>query len=166
MENVVKEINGNMYEISPFMGMTGWRYQLRLAKMIGPAIQEALGAIPKGKLEEIFDGEVDVSAFGGALSSFIEAVAGNDPDGEFVATLLSQTQRNGVALSKSVINTAYQGNYGEMMKALLAVVVANGFFGVSDTGLAGLKDLAAQFQANSTTDSEKNGPSGDLSLSE
>jgi hypothetical protein len=143
-ETITKEINGNSYEIAPFLGMTGWRYQLRLGKMIGPALKDAIGALPKGKIDDLLKADIDLSAMGGAIAAFVDAVAEGDKDGKFVAQLLSQTQRNGVALSESEINRAYAANYGEMMQALVAVVVANGFFGVGNIGLDRLSALTAE----------------------
>lgn len=144
-DNIKKTIDGVDYEITPFMGMHGWRLQMRLGKMIGPVIREALGAFPKGKLAELMNSEVDPAMFGGAVSAFIDAVADNDPSGEMVAELLGQTQRDGVLLSKTVIDKVYAANYSEMFKALIAVIGANNFFGIAGSGfLAGLQKLAAQ----------------------
>lgn len=143
-ETVTKEINGHSYEIAPFLGMTGWRYQLRLGKMIGPALKDAIGALPKGKIDDLLKADIDLTAMGGAIAAFVDAVAAGDPDGKFVAQLLSQTQRNGVALSESEINRAFAANYGEMMQALVAVVVANGFFGVGNIGLDALNALTEE----------------------
>lgn len=158
-ENVEKTIDGHTYEISPFMGMRGWKIQMKLGKMIGPSIKEALGALPKGQLQNILEGEIDPAMFGGAITAFIDAVAEGDPDGKFVAELLSQTQRDGVVLSENQINKIYAANYIEMAKALVAVVVANGFFGLGDTGLD-LGALVAASPESSTSKSKKSGRSG------
>lgn len=142
-ESVKKTINGHDYEIKPFLGMHGWRMQVRLGKLVGPALKEALGSLPKGAVADLMNAEVDPSMFGGGVSAFIDAIATNDPDGKFAAELLSQTQRNGVVLSEHEINKAYAANYAEMMKALVAVVVANGFFGLDAIGTDGLSSLMA-----------------------
>jgi len=135
---ITKTIDGNEYEIKPFLGMHGWRMQVKLGKMIGPAVKDAVGALPKGKIDAILKSEIDPAMIGGAVSSFIDALAENDPEGAFAAKLLSQTQRNGRLLSENEINKAYAANYPEMVKALIAVVVANNFFGVGSFGLDGL----------------------------
>jgi hypothetical protein len=140
---VTKTINSHDYEIKPFMGMHGWRIQVRLGKMVGPALKEALGSLPKGAVNDLMKAEIDPAMFGGGVSAFIDAIATNDPKGEFVAELLSQTQRDGVLLSQHEINKVYAANYGEMMKALVAVVVANGFFGLDAIGTDGLSGLMA-----------------------
>lgn len=149
-EPVIKEIDGHEYEIAPFLGMRGWQMQMKLGKMIGPALKEAIGALPKGKVQNLMSAEIDPAMIGGAVTSFVDALATNDPEGKFAAQLLSQTQRDGVALSESTINKVYAANYGEMFKALIAVVVANGFFGLGDTGLDALQGLVANSPESST----------------
>ncbi len=140
-ESITKEINGHAYEIKPFNGMTGWRYQARLGKMVGPAIRDAISALPKGKVSEIMKSEIDPAMFGGAVASFMDAVATNDPDGKFAEQLLAYTMRDGVPVN---ISEHYAANYAEMFKALIAVVVANDFFGVGSFGLQSAIETAAQ----------------------
>ncbi len=149
-EITTKDIDGHTYEIAPFTGMVGWKMQIKLGKMIGPVAKDALGALPKGKVQSLMSSEIDPALIGGAVATFMDALATNDPDGKFAALLLSQSQRDGVALNESTINKVYSANYGEMMKALVAVVVANGFFGLGDTGLDALKELAAVSPESST----------------
>lgn len=140
-EPVQKDINGHAYEIKPFNGMTGWRMQARLGKMIGPAIREALGALPKGKVENLMSSKIDPAMFGGAAAAFVDAIATQDPDGKFAAELLSYTTRDGVPVN---ISEHYAANYAEMFKALIAVVQANDFFGIGSFGFQGALETAAQ----------------------
>lgn len=142
METIKKEITdaegqSHNYEIYKFTGLQGWNYQIRLGKILAPAIKEALSALPKGKLDKLLTGDIDPKLFGGAIDSFINALATNDAKGEFVAQLLENTLRDGNKLNTIEINTAYAGNYLEMMKAVLAVISANGFFGLSNFGSLG-----------------------------
>jgi len=142
METIKKEItdaegNSHSYEIYKFTGLQGWNYQIRLGKILAPAIKEALSALPKGKLDKLLTGDIDPKLFGGAIDSFINALATNDPKGDFVAELLQNTLRDGNKLSTIEINTVYAGNYLEMMKAVIAVISANGFFGLSNFGSLG-----------------------------
>lgn len=142
MESIKKEITdaegqSHNYEIYKFTGLQGWNYQIRLGKILAPAIKEALSALPKGKLDKLLTGDIDPKLFGGAIDSFINALAINDPKGEFVAELLQNTLRDGNKLSTIEINTAYAGNYLEMMKAVIAVISANSFFGLSNFGNLG-----------------------------
>ena len=142
MESIKKTITDadrqpHEYEIFKFTGLQGWNYQIRLGKILAPAIKEALSALPKGKLDKLLTGDIDPKLFGGAIDSFINALATNDPKGEFVAELLQNTLRDGNKLSTIEINTAYAGNYLEMMKAVIAVISSNGFFGLSNFGNLG-----------------------------
>lgn len=142
MESIKKTITdaegqSHNYEIYKFTGLQGWNYQIRLGKILAPAIKEALSALPKGKLDKLLTGDIDPKLFGGAIDSFINALAINDPKGEFVAELLQNTLRDGNKLSTIEINTVYAGNYLEMMKAVIAVISANGFFGLSNFGNLG-----------------------------
>ena len=142
MESIKKTITdtegqSHNYEIYKFTGLQGWNYQIRLGKILAPAIKEALSALPKGKLDKLLTGDIDPKLFGGAIDSFVNALATNDPKGEFVAELLQNTLRDGNKLSTIEINTVYAGNYLEMMKAVIAVISANGFFGLSNFGNLG-----------------------------
>lgn len=142
MESIKKTITdadgqSHEYEIYKFTGLQGWNYQIRLGKILAPAIKEALSALPKGKLNKLLTGDIDPKLFGGAIDSFINALATNDPRGDFVAELLQNTLRDGNKLSTIEINTAYAGNYLEMMKAVIAVISANSFFGLSNFGNLG-----------------------------
>lgn len=138
MESIKKTITdadgqSHEYEIYKFTGLQGWNYQIRLGKILAPAIKEALSALPKGKLDKLLTGDIDPKLFGGAIDSFINALATNDAKGDFVAELLQNTLRDGNKLSTIEINTAYAGNYLEMMKAVIAVISANNFFGISNS---------------------------------
>ena len=142
METIKKEITdaegkSHNYEIYKFTGLQGWNYQIRLGKILAPAIKEALSALPKGKLDKLLTGDIDPKLFGGAIDSFINALATNDPKGEFISELLQNTLRDGNKLSTIEINTVYAGNYLEMMKAVIAVISANNFFGLSNFGSLG-----------------------------
>lgn len=142
METIKKEITdaegqSHNYEIYKFTGLQGWNYQIRLGKILAPAIKEALSALPKGKLDKLLTGDIDPKLFGGAIDSFINALATNDPKGDFVTELLQNTLRDGNKLNTIEINTVYAGNYLEMMKAVIAVISANGFFGLSNFGSLG-----------------------------
>lgn len=142
-ETVKKQIDGNDYEIAPFLGMHGWRLQMRLGKMLGPSIKAVIDGMPAGQVASIMQANVDPAMIGNGVAAFIDALTENDPDGKLVEQLLSQTQRNGVLLSQHEINKVFAANYGEMMKAVIAVVVANGFFGLSATGLDMVQGLMA-----------------------
>ena len=139
IKKTITDVDGQSheYEIYKFTGLQGWNYQIRLGKILAPAIKEALSALPKGKLDKLLTGDIDPKLFGGAIDSFINALATNDAKGEFVAQLLENTLRDGNKLSTLEINTAYAGNYLEMMKAVIAVISANSFFGLSNFGSLG-----------------------------
>jgi hypothetical protein len=142
LETIKKEITdaegqSHSYEIYKFTGLQGWNYQIRLGKILAPAIKEALSALPKGKLDKLLTGDIDPKLFGGAIDSFINALATNDAKGDFVAELLQNTLRDEKKLTTIEINTAYAGNYLEMMKAVIAVISSNSFFGLSNFGNLG-----------------------------
>ena len=144
IEPVKKTIDGHEYEIAPFLGMHGWRLQMRLSKLVGPSIRDGLAALSGKGVQNLMEAEIDVSALGGALAGFMDAIAVNDPRGELLAELLSQTQRDGRLLTENNINEVYAANYAEMIKAVVAVVNANNFFGIASFGLAsGLEKMAA-----------------------
>lgn len=138
METIKKEITdaegqSHSYEIYKFTGLQGWNYQIRLGKILAPAIKEALGALPKGKLDKLLTEDIDPKLLGGAIDSFINALAINDPKGEFVSQLLENTLRDEKKLNINEINKVYAGNYIELIKAVIAVISANNFFGISNS---------------------------------
>ena len=142
METIKKEITdadgqSHEYEIYKFTGLQGWNYQIRLGKILAPAIKEALGALPKGKLDKLLTEDIDPKLLGGAIDSFINALAINDPKGEFVSQLLENTLRDEKKLNINEINKVYAGNYIELIKAVIAVISSNGFFGLSNFGNLG-----------------------------
>jgi hypothetical protein len=134
------------YEVNPFFATLGWRYQIKLGKMIAPAIKEALSALPKGSLDKILSGDIDPKIFGSAIESFMDSLAANDPKGEFMSELLSGTTRDGKQLSKLEIDMVYSSNYAELVNALITVVVGNGFFGIGVGG--GLLKSIEKLQTN------------------
>jgi hypothetical protein len=142
-EVVKREIDGNEYEIKPFLGMHGLRLQMRLGKILGPSIKEVIGGFPKEKVGNILDASIDPAMIGNGLSAFVTALTDNDPKGDMVVQLLAQTVRNGIPLNEHEINKVYAANYAEMFKAVFAVVIANGFFGISDTGLSTVQNVMA-----------------------
>ena len=138
METIKKEITdaegqSHSYEIYKFTGLQGWNYQIRLGKILAPAIKEALGALPKGKLDKLLTEDIDPKLLGGAIDSFINALAINDPKGEFVSQLLENTLRDEKKLNINEINKVYAGNYIELIKAVIAVISSNNFFGISNS---------------------------------
>lgn len=146
METIKKTITdadgqSHEYEIYKFTGLQGWNYQIRLGKILAPAIKEALSALPKGKLDKLLTGDIDPKLFGGAIDSFINALAINDAKGDFVAELLQNTLRDEKKLNINEINMVYAGNYLEMMKAVIAVISSNGFFGLTSLSLGNLESL-------------------------
>jgi len=152
MADAVKEtINGHDYSFHPFLGMQGWRLQIRLAKILGPSVKEGLAALPDEDAKSLMDAEINLGAVGAAVEKLTDALAEHDPNGELVAALLSNTEREGQHLKPGVIDRVYAGNYAEMVKAIVGVIRANNFFGIADFGLGGaLKSVTANSPENST----------------
>ena len=128
-EAVRETIDGHEYTFHPFLGMQGWRLQIRLAKILGPSVKEALAALPDADLKSLMNTKIDLGAIGSAFCSAVDAIAEHDPQGELVAALLANTERDGKQLKPGVIDRAYSGNYVEMVKAIIGVIRANNFFG-------------------------------------
>ena len=66
METIKKTITdsegqSHNYEIYKFTGLQGWNYQIRLGKILAPAIKEALSALPKGKLDKLLTGDITLN---------------------------------------------------------------------------------------------------------
>ena len=138
MSTAVNEtIDGHEYTFHPFLGMQGWRLQIRLAKILGPSVKEALAALPDdpADVKSLMNAKIDLSVAGSAVEKLTDALAEHDPEGQLVAALLANTERDGKQLKPGVIDRAYSGNYVEMVKAIIGVIRANSFFGMADIGL-------------------------------
>ncbi|MBE0434622.1 MAG: hypothetical protein IBX56_02325 [Methylomicrobium sp.] len=135
IDPINKTIDGENYEIAPFAAVRGYRLQLRLGKIVGPAIRAALSG-SDGDINSIGDINLDAATIGALIGALIEELSVNDQNGELLIELFSQTQRNGILLTAPNIDKAYAANYVEMGKALFAIIQANNFFGAGVGGLA------------------------------
>lgn len=138
IETKEKLIDGDTYMVSQFPGRRAIKIQIRLVKLLGPAVA-SLVAGSKGLDDSI------------ALSNLADAVArlgaALDPDDfeSLVMELLSMTRKNGREIgSQAAFDAEFTGKLTTVYKVLAFVLEVNfkDFF-----GLGGIGSLAAKFGA-------------------
>lgn len=111
------------YQVVQHGGKEGLKLGLRILKLLGPTIVNMLRDVRKlDELKDILEMEVDLS---GVLNELLGILL-DLPD--LIDELLKHTQRDELTLSnKAVFDKAYQGNYGELLGAVIKVFQANGY---------------------------------------
>lgn len=128
--------NAHQYVTIQFGASDGLRLLGELVRLSGDAMGRATDAMA-------------VPAAGRALTALGERLA-SQPG--FVRELLAGTRRDGQPLSQqAVFDGAYQGNYGELLEALLWVLTVNFQSGVQSGPLAPLLLLADRWLELFTT---------------
>lgn len=126
-------IKGTDYTIYPFLGMKGYKMQIKLGKMVAPALADLLGAMPQQQ-DNFSVMDMKVEHLGDALHKLLEALYSGDPNGDFILDLLSKTQREGQFINQQVFNEAFTANYEELAFALYEVIKVNNFFSIGRFG--------------------------------
>lgn len=127
-------INETDYTIFPFTGMIGWRLQIKLGKILSPALTDFLKCLPKEADKGVNFGDLEVSSLGGALNKLAEALFDFDPQGNFVLEILGKTQKDGVFINKNTFDIHFAGNYYDLVLLLYHVINVNNFFNVGSFG--------------------------------
>jgi hypothetical protein len=109
---------------------TGWQLALKLVKLLGPTLGAVLGEINLGNVLESMgevskaatDGaELDLSTVGERLSTLAGHIL---QDQAIVSQVFEHTRRDNIEVMVA-FDSAYQGNYGELIQALYQVIKAN-----------------------------------------
>lgn len=131
LDKVKKTINGHEYEIMAFPAMYNYSLFLKFSSVIG------------GGLKSIFSvaGSNGVGGLGGlgeGIALVLKSLNDNDPKGEMMLEIMSQTTRDGKAINNSTFNQFYTGNTKEMVGALTESIKVHfeGFLPIDD--LSGL----------------------------
>lgn len=103
------------YEITPFGGRQG----LKLAREILPLFDGVVTVVSG-------DTHIDVTRALRSVASIL--------DEDTVATLLSQTSRDGRKLTIAAVDEAYMANYSELLQALFEVLTLNFGSIITDAG--------------------------------
>jgi len=108
LDKVKKNINGHEYEIMAFPAKYNYSLFLKLSSVVG------------GGLKSIFSSASGAGAggLGEGLGLILKALRENDPKGDLMLEILSQTTRDGKGINDSTFDQFYTGNIKEMMGAL------------------------------------------------
>jgi hypothetical protein len=145
------------YTITQFAARRSIGMQTRLAKTLAPLLAGLdFKGDPGGMLESAitFNGQHLVNSL---LANLDEKKVE-----QLLLDLLAATRRDGIEITPAAFDGFYAANYGELAKAILAVIEVNRFFGLGNAG-GGLTALlkAGLSLAKSPNTSSPNGPSGD-----
>jgi hypothetical protein len=122
IETKERDINGASYKVTTFPGRTGARMTFKLAKLLGPGLGSALEAGESAG--GLMQAELGSKSVGALLAAFTERLD-PDRDTELLLSLFSMTWRNGRELTAAEFDSAFAGNFGEMIQALGFVFEVN-----------------------------------------
>ncbi len=113
------------YRIIPFGASQGMRLALEIFALVGPAAGKLLqGALASRGDSSALDADVDLDA---VVREAAHALVGSDTT-SLMRRLLANTTRAGQSLDNlAVFDVSYQGNFGELIDALVAVIEVNRF---------------------------------------
>lgn len=149
----------HLYEIDLHRGSEGLRLSLQLGSLLVEPLAAAVGPMLPGMIEAaVKGGKLDKQALAASLLDDPDTLRSLDLSGvgravqqaalslpdETVYAVLRYTNRDGkplVASGRATLDfdAAYQGNYGELLRAVWEVARANGFFPGLGTWLDGAK---------------------------
>lgn len=139
----------------------GWRLAMRILKLAGRALGMALEVTPTKTPDAIrdiqaaaegaglLDASIDGEALGKALSDVAAEILSDDA---LLLDVLKHTTRDGRDLTNvAIFDSAFQGNYGELITAVVHVLKANfaPLFSRIPGGLSGFR-LPPGFAGNAT----------------
>lgn len=129
METRERSIGGHSYRVTQFPGRMGLRLQVRLVKLLGPAV----GTLAADG--NVMDAQIDGGMIGKAVGLLADRLE-EDAVEKLVVELLSGTRRDGGELGGAQIDLAFAGHYGELLQVLAFVIEVNygDFLGALTTG--------------------------------
>jgi hypothetical protein len=107
-ETVKTKINDHDYEISYLPAFYNYRLWLKFTSYIGSSFSDFLNI-----------SEGNGAPLGEGFNKLVSSLYVNDPRGEIIINILSQTKRDGVPITSENFDRFYTGNIGEMMEALV-----------------------------------------------
>ena len=101
---------------------TGRPLLLKVNRAMLAAFGYGLEGVLGGRGKGLLDAEITGSSLESALMPASDLLLGDDG---FMLSLFQHTQRDSKKLTKVEIDSAYQGNYGEMLEAMIWVIKGN-----------------------------------------
>jgi len=129
-----KEIDGDVYTVTPFLGVEGFKIKTKLLATLAPSVGSALGSVPPGA-KSVQD--VDISnVLGIDTMDRLAKVLDERELTEFILRLLKSTQCNRQEINKEFFDRHFAAAYHTMWKVVMFVLEVNygSFFGEDGIG--------------------------------
>jgi hypothetical protein len=108
LDKVKKTINGHEYEVMAFPAKYNYALFLKFSAVVGDGLKSIFSVAETGGMGNLGEG----------VALVLKALHSNDPKGDLMLEILSQTTRDGKAINSSTFDQFYTGNIKEMMGAL------------------------------------------------
>ena len=115
MANTKKNIRGHEYEIMALPAMHNYTLFLKFSSVVGDALKSIFGVADNSGFASLGEG----------VGLVLKALYANDPKGDLMLEIMSQTTRDGVAINKSTFDKFYTGNIEEMTEALTRSIIVH-----------------------------------------
>lgn len=131
-----RTIDGVSFSVTQFPARAGHNLQIRLGKMLLPAIGALAGEAALGgrqvKAQDILDAEISGANVGAALNLLADRIPDNFS--AFALELFQFTRADGREIKPAVYDELFAGRYELVYQALAFVVEVNGFFPLGAIG--------------------------------
>jgi len=149
-----KEIDGDKYTVTPFLGIEGFKVKTKLLSKLAPSIGGALGSIPPGS-KSIGDVDVGKVLGPGTLDRLADVLDERELT-EFMLRLLKSTTCNDKEITEEFFNLHFAASFHTLWKVLFFVLEVNYGSFFADGGIG---QLLVQAATTSTNPSTKNAAS-------
>lgn len=120
-----KQIQGVTVSVVPFNGRKGLQLQMKLLKVIGPAIKEIVSEVAKKQGTAQGDKvDMDLSSILPALEVLFSSME-SDEVFNLIVALFAETSINGTKMDGANFDIQFTGEYGLMYAALFFVLEVN-----------------------------------------
>lgn len=119
-------INGHKYEIFYLPVISNINLFNEFMSTVGDSFNGFLSSIeslimPDNNSKSLTNIDINLGEIGDGMNKLFKSLHKNDPSGELILKILSQTTRDGVAINKNTIDNFFKGNIKELMQVLTEV---------------------------------------------
>lgn len=107
---IKKTIKGQSYEIGHLPALANTALFIKFTSYVGSSLSDFF---------TMFGNNSDMASIGEGINKLMKSIYVNDPNGEIILEIMSQTMRNGVPINRDTFNQFYTGNISEMTEALM-----------------------------------------------
>jgi len=121
----------HQYYVQQHPAGEGFRLLIRLVRMAGGALGRTWGAFSPseigekiGEIAEELKGGLDGDSLASAFEKLATQILEEGAD-DFVVEILKHSARDGQKITRAIFDSAYSGNYGELLSAIYLVLRVN-----------------------------------------